>query len=645
MHDKLSTLTVIVALGAGCSSPFPDTPAGPSPSGSGLGGGFGGGAGFVQTGGAPGVGIGGSIGTAGTTGPTPIGMSGLYNEAVVVSASPPPPLSGGTLTVISHGRKAAMSDPDRDQVVVVDLDTVTIAAKVALQKGDEPGRIVEDGAGHVHVVLRGAGAVMTIDPSTGLVLERRSVCTHPRGLAYDAAKNTVHVACAGGQLISLPADGGAPTRQVVLDDDLRDVVVDGDHLMVSRFRSAQLLVVDADGDITARWSPPPLTATNPTPTTSSSGVATFGPAVAWRTTAAPGGGALMVFQEDQTSEVALSTGAYGGRCGGIVRTAVSMHRADGTGWTLVGLPTVLPVDVVSTPQGQFEVVSASTSSPTPAIIGFTNPSTLAPVDASCQTNMPSPGVTITRTLAGTTEGQVMAIAYDGLGRRLVQTREPYLLVVGNQAVTLPGESMKDTGHELFHLGTVGGVACASCHPEGHEDGHVWTFTGLGPRRTQSISGGILGTEPFHWSGEMTSFDMLEHEVFDKRMSGPQLMPEHVQALAQWIDKIPEMKPEPALDAAAVDRGRAIFQDPTVGCATCHAGAKMTNNATVTVGTGDAFQVPSLLGVAWRAPYLHSGCALTLEDRFGGCGGGDLHGHTSQLTPGDRADLVSYLQSL
>jgi mono/diheme cytochrome c family protein len=259
--------------------------------------------------------------------------------------------------------------------------------------------------------------------------------------------------------------------------------------------------------------------------------------------------------------------------------------------------------------------------------------------------MPNPGVGLTRNSSGTTEGQVVAIAYDSLGRRLVQTREPYLLVVGNQAVTLPGESLRDTGHELFHLGTVGGIACASCHPEGHEDGHVWTFTGLGPRRTQSIGGGILGTEPFHWNGDMTDFGMLAHEVFGNRMSGPTLMPEHVQALANWIDKIPALKPEPVLDAAAVDRGRALFQDPTIGCATCHAGAKMTNNATVVVGTGAPFQVPSLLGVAWRAPYLHSGCAPTLEARFGDCGGGDLHGHTSELTASNRADLVRYLQSL
>jgi cytochrome c peroxidase len=64
-----------------------------------------------------------------------------------------------------------------------------------------------------------------------------------------------------------------------------------------------------------------------------------------------------------------------------------------------------------------------------------------------------------------------------------------------------------------------------------------------------------------------------------------------------------------------------------------------------VNTGGDFQVPSLLGVGWRAPYLHQGCAPTLADRFNPCGGGDAHGRTSQLTTDQRVDLVAYLETL
>ena len=68
--------------------------------------------------------------------------------------------------------------------------------------------------------------------------------------------------------------------------------------------------------------------------------------------------------------------------------------------------------------------------------------------------------------------------------------------------------------------------------------------------------------------------------------------------------------------------------------------------TVDVGTGGPFQVPSLRGVAWRAPFMHTGCAATLADRFAGaCGGGDKHGVTSTLTASQIGDLTAYLETL
>jgi cytochrome c peroxidase len=101
-----------------------------------------------------------------------------------------------------------------------------------------------------------------------------------------------------------------------------------------------------------------------------------------------------------------------------------------------------------------------------------------------------------------------------------------------------------------------------------------------------------------------------------------------------------------IDAAAVARGEALFNDSqNVGCVSCHAGNLLTDNATVDVGTGAAFQVPSLRGVIWRAPYLHDGRAPTLTDRFSSVGGGDQHGLTSKLSADQISDLVAYLGTL
>ena len=101
------------------------------------------------------------------------------------------------------------------------------------------------------------------------------------------------------------------------------------------------------------------------------------------------------------------------------------------------------------------------------------------------------------------------------------------------------------------------------------------------------------------------------------MLGPKLLDDQRQALASWLYALPAPTPETVLDGPAALRGRELFTSAAVGCSGCHSGASFTNNATVDVGTGGKFQVPSLLGVAMHAPYLHDGCATTLLDRSAG----------------------------
>jgi CxxC motif-containing protein (DUF1111 family) len=55
----------------------------------------------------------------------------------------------------------------------------------------------------------------------------------------------------------------------------------------------------------------------------------------------------------------------------------------------------------------------------------------------------------------------------------------------------------------------------------------------------------------------------------------------------------------------------------------------------------------LVGVSWRFPFLHDGCAQTLAERFALDGGCDnpAHGTTSQLSAQDLSDLIAYLESI
>jgi hypothetical protein len=511
-----------------------------------------------------------------------------------------------------------------------------------LRAGDEPGRVAGGPPGKAYVALRRAGAVVTIDTTTGSITERRDVCSAPRGMAYDAVTSRLHVACAGGELVTLPAAGATAVRRLALPDDLRDVVVTETGLLVSRFRSAEVLTVNAAGTVTARHVP-------------SMPDARFA-SVAWRMRAGSNGGAVLFHQVVLAGDVAIDgtpnspapqhLGAYvsSSGCGNIVQSAVTAMASDGSSTTRLPSRTVLPVDGVVDPlSGAAAVIDAAKAN---APVNLAPLSQIDLAEAGCvrhnppQVNLPSPSGP---NQAAQPPGQPIAIEATGDGL-LVQTREPAMLWLDDgRTLSLSTERHADVGHAIFHA-NVNGLACASCHPEGGEDGRVWKFAPIGGRRTPSLRGGIGGTEPFHWDGDLPTLSALMDEVWVRRMTGPRLAPDQVESLRRWIDSIPAL-PRAAGDAVVVARGRTLFEDATTACATCHLGTLGTTNVTVDVGTGLKLQVPSLRGVAWRAPYMHDGCAATLADRFGSCGGGDKHGHTSQLGAAQIADLVAYLQSL
>ena len=119
--------------------------------------------------------------------------------STVAATVPPPAISGGTLRILADGNTAVAADPDRDRVYVVDLAAKSVRWDIALNTGDEPGRVVVDAAGRAHVALRRGGALVSIDTVSGTLLQRRAVCAAPRGTAYDAGTDLVHVACADGR--------------------------------------------------------------------------------------------------------------------------------------------------------------------------------------------------------------------------------------------------------------------------------------------------------------------------------------------------------------------------------------------------------------------------------------------------------------
>ncbi len=560
----------------------------------------------------------------------------LFLPSGTVSADPPPPpIQGGTLLVTKDGHTAIAADPDRDRVYVVDLDQAKPTFTVALQPGDQPGRAAEDAQGFVHVALRRGGAIVRIDPKTGAVDRRRAVCPAPSGIAYDAASDLLFVACETGELVSLAPQADARTVTLELGRDLRDVGVRDGTVWVSRLRSAEVLRVRAGALV---GSTKPAGVTLPTCVDEQVVDDLHTPTAGWRLRL-DGARPMMLHQLSGTQPLGVELGAYAhhGNCARIVEPALTAFADDGAATTAaLGSQLTLATDFAVTADGKRVAIAVPGGSWGPAL---PNAAVLEP----------TPKGWIIADWAQA-PGEITAVAFDGKGRVVMQSREPAFVAVAAgtlstaAVIALGGPSRFDTGLALFHLNTGIGLACASCHPAGRDDGHVWRFADRGPRRTQSLAQHLAATAPYHWDGQLADIPALVHEVFNKRMLGAELWPAQIATLQHWLASLPPPAPKVALDPAAAAAGQALFVG-AASCVNCHSGPELTNNATVDVGTGFPAQVPSLLGVGMRAPFLHTGCAATLADRFDPACGGANHGDVAGLTPAQIDALVAYLATL
>ena len=623
------------------------------------------------------------------------------------------PIMGGNLLSLRTSADQeiiVVSDPARDRVSFLSPDATgalgagqtMVAVHTPTGAGSRPNRGAVDGRGFVHIALRGTGELMMLD-AEGQVVARNQVCRAPRGVAFDVSHDELVVACAEGQLVRHSTDeqAYASLGTIAAEPDVRDVVVQGQRLYVSRFRSAEILEYTAS-ELVRRHALPAVR------------VRSFegelgnllAPTVAWRMVAAPDGDGVVVLHQrsmveqvpvgeasssEEASEdidMGLESSSYGGSglgCDGIVHTAVSEVKADGTVTTSDSLAgVVLAVDFIAlrNSASELEVVLASAgtideTAPRPSIVTRGDEASgavgtlLGPVDigfasgelgtmlgmlpkeqnATDASEPMAVGCTFAPQLHNRPTTSVLRTT-DGLA---VLQREPATLWRGShvfdlEPAALGGDSVFDTGHEIFHRNSGGGIACASCHPEGEDDGHVWSFSDVGARKTQFLGLPLVDTAPFHWDGTFPTLGALMDDVFVTRMGGVFQSQPRLKSLSDWMSTQSQSVVAPrALDhtSEAAARGKVLFESPEVGCATCHTGEAFTNNQSHVVGTSsEPLQVPSLTGLLLHPPYMHNGCAKTIAQRFDpACGGGDAHGKTSHLSAGQVSDLVAYMETL
>jgi hypothetical protein len=255
-------------------------------------------------------------------------------------------------------------------------------------------------------------------------------------------------------------------------------------------------------------------------------------------------------------------------------------------------------------------------------------------------------------------GQPAALAAGDDETFYVQTVAPFGLwsIRDGLAAQLYGdEAPPPEGDPLlrFHRDAGVGIACASCHPEGQDDGHVWRFgehvSGVatpGPRKTLPLAGTITARAPYHWAGELPTPADLAASTFTAAMGGDELPPDEVDALFAWLDGLRPVRATSAADAATLERGAALFAGR--GCAGCHAGPLGTDDRLADVRGDGPHKTPTLVGLGLRLAYLHDGCAPTLLDRLTGpeaCTGGDAHGALGDLDDADLLALAEWLRTL
>ena len=167
--------------------------------------------------------------------------------------------------------------------------------------------------------------------------------------------------------------------------------------------------------------------------------------------------------------------------------------------------------------------------------------------------------------------------------------------------------------------------------------------------------GIRFTAPYGRDGRIAGLREFTRQVIVGEFAGPEPSPLLLDALVAYLNEF-EFLPNPKLDAIgrlapgatpAARRGEVLFNKPFAGmggqaCASCHVpSASFIDRTSHDVGSGGLFDTPTLRNAKFTAPYFHDGryadFAAVVEhfNRVFGL----------KLTPGQRADLVAYLDAV
>ena len=584
-----------------------------------------------------------------------------------------PGVVGSSIALVLGGTRVAVVNPDQGSVSLLDPGSLRLLSTVDVAKAGEPHTLLEvtrDGQKELFVASSRTGEVVSLDLSKGTVLRRTHVCAGPYGLAASPDGSWVAVSCEwDGSVQKLEVTSGKVSPLATGLRRPRALAVVGASVWVADFVGGLVHEVPASGAGVTSLA----VGTSLVPA-----AASYRPALTKMTAnlasaMAPAFGALYVSHvlENNTGEdtgepeasdygsvtstnpkinpsVTLLGGGepvtYAQFDGGSrVYSGPSALASFGSRYLLVAHVSTANVAVLDTQATTPETRAVGSFS-----VGF-GPSGLA-VDEAHHVAYVDNALDLSVSRIDLTQG--------------FASPAPLLSASATLVRELPSPFSADAlaGRRLFfdatnpHITPSGVVACASCHPGGGDDGLVWFIhtpnIPLKRRRTPHLANAKSGSAPFHWNGQYATMGDLVEGTMTNLMAGDGLLVD-VSTMQPYLDEAVLAPVLPAVDAASVTRGDALFHAAPMKCAGCHEGALLTDDLLHTVLspmslTSDdvipASNTPGLHGMFLMAPYLHDGRAETLHDVLTQPYAEGMD-HTAALSEADLSDLIAYVNSL
>jgi YVTN family beta-propeller protein len=240
---------------------------------------------------------------------------------------------------------------------------------------------------------------------------------------------------------------------------------------------------------------------------------------------------------------------------------------------------------------------------------------------------------------GQFDSMLAVVSLDGKGTRTIP--------VDTKASSLTPTHQE--GRRLFFRAndarlTFDGISCASCHPDGGDDGVSWS-TPEGMRQTLMLAGRVQGTAPYGWSRKQGTLSTYIADT-SRRLGGSGLPEAEIDSLAAFVKHMPG--PPKRAESALAEEGREAFF--AAGCDSCHVAAVGTDAQSYKFSLDnpsseyeEGFDTPSLLNVNATGPYFHDGRYETLEALLSDPN--SKMGKTAGLSPSERASIRAFLESL